>query len=172
MSGIPYIILAIGSLGLSTVFGYWIWNWLQSRRFRADLLALRVRVQKQAAALGCLRDVEYRQFADFTDHLIEHPTLVSWSRFLAYWLAEIAVPESPKTDNPQLRVVLDDAQRELGARIAGRLIFETATGLIITAIVSLGLPSPLRQKAEKKIRRPVQQYVSELNGYHPWPSCA
>jgi hypothetical protein len=154
-----YIVLAAGVFLLSLTLGYVAWKKLHSWKLCADLLAIRIRVQNEAISLGCLNDAAYRHFSDVVDFLISQPRFISWSHFLISFLENMKYSDPPQTNHDGLKLILDRAKRDVGVRIVGYLLYETVT----VASILLFFPPIVSRLAEKKVNRPVERYIDEMN---------
>ena len=155
-----YIVLALGSLGLSLVYAYLVWEKRRLFRLRHDLLVIRTKLQERAKSLGCLDDPGYRWCSREIDTMIERPYLFDWS-----WLIAISVVDPkisitvPTSDNLQLRAAIEEARNERAWRHVGHLLYETGTGMAIRFFLWI-VPTCTRPATERRAKR----YCEKVDG--------
>ena len=155
-----YLLLALGSLGLSLVLTYAFWLKVRDWRFQADVLRIRTEFQKQGGELNCLGDPAYRSLAQVLDALIENPGLVSWSAVISYSFCDVK-DRTLHTENVDLRRIVEQTRRRLAARSLGRLLYEDLLGCFFR----LWLPRILAQTGQLKVERQVERYVVEVREF-------
>lgn len=106
-------VLLLGSLFLSAVAGYVSWTILRVWRLQCNLLDIRVRLQGDTAAIGCLRDAEYCHWCQLIDRWIQSLNTLSGATLMHRVAADLSGTGGHRTANEPLRQLLDKAMDDV-----------------------------------------------------------